>query len=125
MSDGAGMLESTSFRIDVEQRPDVVVVAVAGDVDLHTAPVLRDRLADLAGEYVPHVVLDLSETTFLDSMALGVMLGAKKRIDASRGRLDLVVSTPEIQRIFEITLLDRVFDLYETQADAVRDDEPA
>ena len=121
MSESAPTLETREgFRIDVERQPDVSVVTVAGDVDLHTAPVLRDRLASLADAYVTHVVLDLSAATFLDSMALGVILGAKKRLAAARGTLDLVVTTPEIRRIFEITLLDRIFDLHESRADAIR-----
>ena len=65
------------------------------------------------------MVLDLSDATFLDSMALGVILAAKKRQTAAQGRLDLVVATPELRRIFEITMLDEVFDIHETRADAI------
>jgi anti-sigma B factor antagonist len=66
------------------------------------------------------IVLDLSEATFLDSMALGVILSARKRLTAEQGHLEVVVPTPEIRRIFEITMLDRVLDLHETQAGALR-----
>jgi anti-anti-sigma factor len=107
------------FRVDVEERPEVAIVVVAGDVDLHSAPQLRDRLASVLDAHV-RVVLDLSGATFLDSMALGVILGARKRLVEDGGRLDLVVPTPEIRRIFEITLLDRILDLHETRVDALR-----
>ena len=53
-------------------------------------------------------------------MALGVILAAKKRLAAQHARLELVVPTPEIRRIFEITMLDRVFDLHESQSEATR-----
>ena len=53
-------------------------------------------------------------------MALGVILAAKKRLTAEHGQLELVVPTPEIRRIFEITMLVRVFDLHESQAEALR-----
>lgn len=107
------------FRVDVEQgsgqRP---VLSVAGDVDLHSAPVLRDRLTALAGGAGVRVTVDLSETTFLDSMALGVLLGAKKRLAGVGGELELVVSTPEILRVFEITMLDRVFEIHSGRDEA-------
>ena len=109
MTESARMLDTREdFRVDVAQEGEVSVVSVGGDVDLHSAPVLRVQLAALADAYVAHVVLDLSDATFLDSMALGVILAAKKRQTAARGRLDLVVATPELRRIFEITMLDEV-----------------
>lgn len=108
------------FRMD-EERPaeDVVVLAVEGDADLHVAPELRERLTTAIEGGAQELVLDLSETTFLDSMALGVMLGAMKRIRARGGRLRLVVTRPEIRRIFEITLLDRAFPLHESREAAI------
>jgi anti-anti-sigma factor len=120
MSESSRTLEtSETFRVDVDHEPYVALVTVAGDVDLHSAPLLRARLSALADAYVDHVVLDLSDATFLDSMALGVMLAAQRRLVADRGRLDLVVTTPEIRRIFEITMLDQVFDLHDTRAGAI------
>ena len=115
------MLESrVTFHIDVEQLSKSAVVTVGGDVDLHSAPLLRDELASLADADVRDIVLDLSEATFLDSMALGVILAAKKRLGEEDGHLELVVPTPEIRRIFEITMLDRIFDLHESQEEATR-----
>jgi len=68
------------------------------------------------------VTVDLSGTTFLDSMCLGVLLGAKKRLAEGGGELDLVVATPEIRRVFEITMLDRVFEIHSSRGDAGLDD---
>jgi anti-sigma B factor antagonist len=111
---------ATEFRLRVE-RPsgDSAVVAVAGDADLHSGPELRERLTGLMDEGVTWLVLDLSETTFVDSMALGVLLGCVKRLRATGGRLDVVVPRPDIRRIFEITMLDRVFDLHMTLEQAL------
>src|SRR5262245_38473624 len=121
VSESARMLETReSFCIDVEQSSTAAVVTVGGDVDLHSAPLLRDRLTALVDEGARAIVLDLSDATFLDSMALGVILSAKKQLTAEEGHLEVVVPTPEIRRIFEITMLDRVLDLHETQAEALR-----
>ena len=59
------------------------------------------------------LVIDLSEVTFIDSMTLGVLLGAMKRVKPLGGRVCVVVQDANIRRIFEITLLDRVFALFD------------
>jgi anti-sigma B factor antagonist len=64
-------------------------------------------------------VVDLSDTTFIDSMTLGVLLGAVKRLRPRGGQLRVVCSDPNIRKIFEITLLDRVFSLYATRGAAL------
>ena len=109
----------TDFRLDVESVDGVSVVAVAGDVDLYSAPDLRDQLTSLAERRTGRVVVDLSEVTFLDSMGLGVLVGAAKRALERDTHVDLVVPTTEIRRIFEITMLDEIFDVYESRPDAL------
>jgi anti-sigma B factor antagonist len=108
-----------AFRVHVDTQQHASVVTVFGDVDLYSAPLLRARLEALAERFVDRVVLDLSAATFLDSMALGVILMAQKHLAARGGRLDLVVATPEIRRIFEITMLDQILELHETRAEAL------
>jgi anti-sigma B factor antagonist len=114
------MLGSDHFRIDVE-RPSAgtAIVGVTGEADLHSAPELRDRLGELVDDGTKRVVVDLTETTFVDSMTLGVLLGSMKRLGTAGGRLELVVSRPDIRRIFEITMLDRVFELHASREQAL------
>jgi len=109
-----------AFRIE-EQRPGpgIALLVVHGDVDLHGAPELRERLRAASSDGASAVVVDLAETSLLDSTALGVLLGATKELRDHDGDLQLVVSRPEIRRIFEITLLDQVFALHETRAEAL------
>jgi len=114
------MVGSESFRIGVE-RPsaELAIVDVVGDADLYSAPELRDRLTELLDDGTKRIVVDLTETTFVDSMTIGVLLGSMKRLGTAGGRLDLVVARPDIRRIFEITMLDRVFDLHGTREQAL------
>lgn len=100
-------------------RPGTQLLAVHGEADLHTAPELRERLGSAIDGGAQRIVLDLSATTFLDSMSLGVLLGGMKRMRARQGELRLVVSRPDLRRIFEITLLDRVFPIDETRSGAL------
>ena len=121
------MLETSSepayhgaFRIDEERpQPGIAVLVVHGDADLHAAPELRERLGAAIDSGADMVVVDLSDTSFLDSTALGVLLGALKRLRENDGQIQLVVSRPEIRRIFEITLLDQILPLQETRANAL------
>ena len=93
--------------------PATAVFTLVGEADLHRAPALREEIAEVIDDGIHDLVVDLSEVTFIDSMTLGVLLGAMKRLRPLGGRLCVVVNDPNIRRIFEITLLDRVFPLYE------------
>jgi anti-sigma B factor antagonist len=104
-------------RLDADS--GIPVIAVHGQADLNTAPALREALTAAIDDGAPALVVDLSDATFVDSMTLGVLLGAVKRLRPSGGRVAIVCRSPHIRRIFEITLLDRVFTLHET-LDAAR-----
>ena len=95
------------------------MLAIHGDADVRAAGELKDRLGEVIEDSPRAVVLDLTGATFLDSMTLGVFLTAMKRLRASGGRFRVVAPRAEIRRIFEMTLLDRVFELDVTRQDAL------
>ncbi len=95
------------------------VVAVRGEIDLFTAPELKSALADAIEEGRSRIVVDLSETTFLDSTALGVLIGAVKRLRSREGRLTIVNTDDNIAKTFEITGLDQIFTIRSSRDDAV------
>ena len=66
-----------------------------------------------------NVVVDFTNTTFIDSTTLGVLVGGVKRLRTNEGQLSLVCSDRNITKIFEITGLDRVFTIYPTRDEAV------
>ena len=111
----------TEFTIEEERLRGghTGIITLGGDVDLHTAPQLRERLSRAIDDGVELLVVDLANVTFIDSMTLGVLLGASKRMRPRGGQLRLVVSEPSVRKIFEITLLDRVFDLHASREDAI------
>jgi anti-sigma B factor antagonist len=107
------------LRIEIP-RDGCRVIAASGEIDAHTAPSLRACIhAVLAETGVEHLVIDLSSATFLDSSALGVLVGALKRMRTLGGRVDIVLPSAPLRRIFEITALDRVLALHETRASAL------
>ena len=95
------------------------VVAVRGEIDLFTAPELKKTLADAIENGAIRVVVDLSETSFLDSTALGVLIGAVKRLRSRDGQLVIVNTDANIAKTFEITGLDQIFTILESRDSAV------
>jgi len=95
----------------IEERTDRgrPVIAPVGEIDVATAPQLREALHEVIAQGNATVVLDLLGVTFLDSTALGVLVGGLKRCRELGGELHVVVTDPRIKKIFEITGLNKVF----------------
>ena len=109
-----------NFDIKTEQLGnDAYVISLAGEVDLYTAPEFKQQLLEVIGQGGKQVVVDFSNTTFIDSTTLGVLVGGVKRLRTNDGQLSLVCSDRNITKIFEITGLDRVFTIYPTRDEAV------
>ena len=108
-----------NFDIKSERlNDDAVVIALSGEVDLYTAPEFKQQLLEAIGQGAKEVVVDFTETTFIDSTTLGVLVGGVKRLRPNGGRLSLVCSDRNIAKIFEITGLNTVFDIYESRDEA-------
>ncbi len=102
------------FDVQVADREGWTVLAVVGEVDLATGPRVRQAVIRALGDTrsaggVPRMVIDLSGVDLIDSIGLGVMIGALRRVRAASGELVLVVSDPRVQAVFVATDLDRVF----------------
>lgn len=109
-----------NFDVKTDKVDDgTYVISLTGEVDLYTAPEFKQQLLDVIAQGGKDVVVDFSETTFIDSTTLGVLVGGVKRLRAQDGRLSLVCSDRNITKIFEITGLDRVFTIYPTRDEAL------
>ena len=98
------------FRLEtIGPSGDCAVLQVTGEVDVYTAPILRERIRDLAAKGAVHIIADLSRVDFLDSAGLGVLVGGRKRLREHDGSLTPVISTTRILRILEVTGLTAVF----------------
>jgi anti-sigma B factor antagonist len=95
------------------------IIEVAGEIDVYTAPKLRERLVGLVEEGSYQLIVDMEGVEFLDSTGLGVLVGGLKRVRAHEGWIDLVSTQGRILRIFRITGLNKVFSIYDSVADAV------
>ncbi len=111
---------STEFAISSE-RLDAGrgLVSLRGEVDIYTAPRLKEQLAALLDGGATGIVVDLAEVTFIDSTALGVLIGGVRRLHEAGGRMALVVATRPVERVLTLTGLDRVFTIHATRDAAV------
>ena len=94
---------------DVDGR---TIVAVGGEIDVYTAPRLRETIVTAVEAGHNRLIIDVQQVQFLDSTGLGVLVGALKRVRAEGGSLDIVCTQERILKIFEITGLDKVFGLH-------------
>lgn len=97
----------------------IAVIDLKGEVDLYTAPEFKQRLLEHIENGVLQIVVDFTDTTFIDSTTLGVLVGGVKRLRPDGGQLLLVCSDRNIVKIFEITGLHRVFEIHATREEAL------
>ena len=90
------------------------VVAVGGEIDVYTAPKLRDTITELVAAGTYRIVVDMEAVEFLDSTGLGVLVGGLKKVRAHDGSLELVCSQERLLKIFRITGLAKVFTIHES-----------
>jgi anti-sigma B factor antagonist len=97
----------------------IEVIDVQGEIDMYTAPRLRELLIDLVSQGSYRLVVNLDKVGFLDSTGLGVLVGGLKRVRAHDGSLDLVCTQQRILKILKITGLTQVFGIYQTVDQAI------
>jgi anti-sigma B factor antagonist len=100
-------------------RDGIEVIDVQGDIDMYTAPRLRELLIGLVSKGHYQLVVNLDKVGFLDSTGLGVLVGGLRRVRVYDGSLDLVCTQQRILKIFRITGLTEVFGIYETVDQAI------
>ena len=109
-----------NFHIeDQEIDADTHVIELGGEIDLYTAPEFKERMIQLIDAGKKRIVVDLSKATFIDSTTLGVLVGGVKRLRPTGGALALVCTDQNITKIFEITGLDRVFEIHGSRDEAL------
>lgn len=104
-----------------EERVDreVSVVLVDGYLDFDAAPALKESVVNQIDEGSRHLVIDLTHTEFIDSTAIGVLVGALKRVQEVGGSLSVVCTNENIRDIFALVGLDDMLPLHRSRDDAL------
>ena len=111
--------ESVDLKLDHHNKDGIEIVDVEGEIDVYTAPRLRELLIDLVNNSHYQLVVNMEKVEFLDSTGLGVLVGGLKRVRAHDGSLDLVCTQERILKIFRITGLTKVFGIHDTVDEAI------
>jgi anti-sigma B factor antagonist len=93
------------------------IVEPKGEIDLYTAPRLKDQLSALAEQGRPQIVVDLQGVEFLDSTGLGVLIGSLRRCREREGDLVLAGARDTVEKVLRVTGLDKVFTIHPTADD--------
>ena len=107
------------LSITSEAIGQTTVVHVAGEIDVYTAPVLREHLDEHISAGRHDLVVDLGGVSFMASTGLGVLVGRLKLVRAANGTLRLVCSSERILSVFSITGLDKVFQIFPSVDEAL------
>ena len=112
---------ATCFGVEKERLASgVPVISVTGELDLTTAPVLEEALVRPSYDSAGAVIVDLSGCGFIDLSGLRVLLAARERLERASRPLALVVANPSLLRIFELTGVVELFELYPSLAAATK-----
>jgi anti-sigma B factor antagonist len=107
------------LSLETRQADGHTIIEVGGEIDVYTAPKLRDMITSLVGSGSYNLVVDMANVDFLDSTGLGVLVGGLKKVRAHDGSMQLICNQERLLKIFRITGLAKVFSIHESQADAL------
>jgi anti-sigma B factor antagonist len=107
------------FTVSSSELGNRTVVTAQGELDAHSAPTLQGQLDPLTAVSGALVVIDLSAVGFIDSTGLGVLVSTLKHVREVNGRLDVVVSSPRVLKVFTLTGLNAVIPLHATLDEAL------
>ena len=107
------------FAVEHREEKGLTVVEISGEIDVFTSPRLREELLGVIEGGGLHLVIDLSEVTFLDSTGLGVLVGVYHRLRARDGSMSFAGVGDRVRRVFRVTQLTKIFMLHPSVDDAI------
>ena len=107
------------LTLATEEVEGATIIAVGGEIDVYTAPRLRDKITELVADGVYSLIIDMEAVEFLDSTGLGVLVGGLKKVRAHDGSLQLICTQERLLKIFRITGLAKVFPIHASVDEAV------
>jgi anti-sigma B factor antagonist len=107
------------LSLETREVADRTVVTVGGEIDVYTAPKLRDKITELVNGGHHDLLIDMEKVEFLDSTGLGVLVGGLKKVRAEDGSMELICSQDRLLKIFRITGLAKVFTIHDSESTAL------
>jgi len=107
------------MQVTERQNEDVIIFAVDGDIDINTSPDIRKKFDKPVNAKSAKIVINLDGVSYIDSSGLATLVEMLKRTRGYGGKMRLSNLAAKVKSLFEITKLEKLFDIYETEEEAV------
>ena len=107
--------------MDITKRSndDVVILDIAGEIDLYNAPVIKDIINGLIEEQKFNVIINLEKVTYIDSSGIGALISSLSNLKKYQGGLKIINVYASVRKVFELTKLTSFFDIYNSEEEAL------
>jgi anti-sigma B factor antagonist len=107
------------MSVKTETKNGLMICRVEGEIDINTSPDIKKAFEKIVTKKEPKVVVNLSKVTYVDSSGLATLVEILKNMRSYGGRLKLTNLSPKIRSLFEITKLEKLFDITAEEEEAV------
>ena len=111
-------MSTDQLTIDIVPSPDCVTLRLCGEIDMFTAPHLREAVLCATRQFSTALQLDMADVAFMDSTGVEVLVATRRRIDLEGGRLKVLNPSRQVLRVLEVTGIDRLFEIEATPRSA-------
>lgn len=105
--------------INTRSKGEVVVLDIAGEIDLYNAPEIKDIINKLIEEKQYNVVINLEQVSYIDSSGIGALISSLSNLKKYQGGLKIINVYASVRKVFELTKLTSFFEIYENEDEAV------
>lgn len=110
---------TVDFEIIEKNVNDIKVLKIIGELDALVAPKLKDRITKLVEADTTKFIIDFEDLVHINSLAMGILRGKLKTVKNAGGDIKLIKLNDHIKTIFEMVGLDEIFEIYETEEEAI------
>ena len=107
------------MQISKTKEQDIVICNIKGDIDINSSPDIRKSFTELTESQQKKIVIDLKEVSYIDSSGLATLVEVLKRVKSYGGKLKLSNLADKVKGLFEITKLEKIFEIYDATEEAV------
>jgi anti-anti-sigma factor len=104
----------------IKDNHTIIILKPSGRLDISTAWQFRLKLQESISKITPYIVVNLSEVNFIDSSGLTALVAGMRDADKFQGKFVICNIHPEAKLVFEVTMMDSVFSIYETEEEALK-----
>lgn len=105
--------------IKIEAKSGLTVCGLEGEIDINTAPEIKKAFDKLIAKKDPKIIINFTKVTYVDSSGLATLVEILKNMRLYGGRMRLVNLAPKIKSLFEITKLEKLFEIFATEEEAI------